>query len=148
VGRNNHLLCGAALLGLAVLARAADFRSGDLLVSQPWARPTPPTATVGAVYFAITNLGKKADRLLAISTPLADKVEMHDSRTVQGVLEMRAVDFVECPPGATVKAQPGGLHVMLQGLKQPLAAHAQFPLTLRFRDAAALTVQVQVEVVE
>jgi copper(I)-binding protein len=128
-----------------VLARAADYRSGDLRVAGPWARATPPAAAVGAVYFSITNVGTKGDRLLAISTPLADSVEMHESRTVQGVMQMRAVEFLDCPPGATVRAEPGGLHVMLQGLKQPLAAHTQFPLTLRFRDSPALTVQVQVE---
>jgi copper(I)-binding protein len=123
---------------------AADYRAGDIVVSQPWSRPTPPVATVGAVYFSMTNVGRKADRLVAISTPVAAKVEMHESRKVQGMIQMRAVESIECLPGQTVKSDPGGLHVMLLDLTRPLAAGAQFPLLLRFRDAGTLTVQVQV----
>jgi copper(I)-binding protein len=123
---------------------AADYRAGDMLVAQPWSRATPPVATVGAVYFSLTNVGRTADRLMAISTPIAGKVEMHESRKVQGMIQMRAVTSIECLPGQTVQSEPGGLHVMLLDLTQPLAAGTQFPLLLRFRDAGTLTVQVQV----
>jgi copper(I)-binding protein len=123
---------------------AADYRAGDMVVAQPWSRPTPPVATVGVAYFSMTNVGRKADSLLAISSPIARKVEIHESRTVQGMVQMRPVTSVECPPGATVKIEPGGLHVMLLDLNRPLAAGGEFPLSLRFRDAGVLTVQVRV----
>jgi copper(I)-binding protein len=136
------------LLVLCVIARtpahAVEYRSGDMVVAQPWSRPTPPVATVGAVYFSLTNVGRKSDRLIAISTPLAGKVEMHESRKVQGMVQMRAVTSIECLPGQTVKSEPGGLHVMLLALNRPLAAGAEFPLLLRFRDAGTLAVQVHV----
>jgi periplasmic copper chaperone A len=139
---------GAALilsLSLVYLpAPAADYRIGDLVVSDVRSSPTPPVASVGAVYFSITNAGRKADRLMAISSPIAGKAEIHESRLVKGMIEMRPVASVECPPGATVKIQPGGLHVMLLGLTHPLAAGTQFPLLLHFRDAGNLTVQVVV----
>jgi periplasmic copper chaperone A len=125
-------------------ARAADFNAGNLRVTDVWSRPTPPMVP-GAVYLSIANTGRKADRLMAISTPIARQAEIHESRAVQGVVEMRAVDSVECPPGATVKIAPGGLHIMLLGLLHPLAAGTEFPLTLSFRDAGSLTVQVRVE---
>jgi periplasmic copper chaperone A len=124
--------------------QAADYRAGDMVVAQPWSRPTPPVATVGVAYFSMTNVGPKADSLIAISSPIARKVEIHESRTVQGMVQMRAVASVECPPGATVKIEPGGLHVMLLDLSRPLAAGTEFPLSLRFRDAGVLTVQVRV----
>jgi hypothetical protein len=123
---------------------AVDYRAGDMVVAQAWSRPTPPVATVGAVYFTMTNLGRKADRLMAISTPVAGKVEMHESRKVQGMVQMRAVTSIECLPGQSVKSEPGGLHVMLLDLTHPLAAGAQFPLLMRFRDAGTVTVIVQV----
>jgi hypothetical protein len=125
---------------------AADYRAGDMVVAQAWSPPTPPAATVGAVYFSMTNVGGRADRLMAISTPIAAKVEMHESRTVQGMIQMRAVASIECLPRQTVKSEPGGLHVMLLDLTRPLAAGAQFPLLLHFRDAGTLTAQVQVHV--
>ena len=128
-----------------VSARSGDYKAGDLAVTDPWSRPTPPAASVGAVYFSITNGSHKADRLLAISTPIARQVELHESRVVNGTVEMRPVESIECPPGATVRIEPGGLHVMLLGLTHPLAAGTTFPLSLRFRDAGSVTVQVAVD---
>jgi periplasmic copper chaperone A len=140
--------CGAALLALCLIARvpvqAADYRIADLVVAHAWSRPTPPAATVGAVYFSMSNVGRKADSLVGISTPIAGKVEMHESRKVQGMVLMRAVTSIECLPGQTVKSEPGGLHVMLLDLTRPLAAGAEFPLLMHFRDAGTLMVQVQV----
>jgi copper(I)-binding protein len=140
--------CGIAWLVLWFLvqapAQAADYRAGSLVVAQPWARATPPTATVGAVYLSMTNVGSKADRLIAISSPVARAVEMHESRTVQGMVQMRAVASVDCPPGVTVKVEPGGLHIMLLDLSRPLTPGLEFPLSLHFRDAGVVTVQVHV----
>jgi periplasmic copper chaperone A len=140
--------CGVAWLVLWFLvqapAQAADYRAGDLVVAQPWSRPTPPAATVGVVYFSITNVGGKTDRLISISSPIARKVEIHENRTVQGIVQMRAVASIDCPPGVVVKVEPGGLHIMLLDLSRPLTAGLEFPLSLRFRDAGIVTVQVQV----
>lgn len=152
--------CGAALMVSSLLvnfpagasesgaagSRPLEYRTGDLVVTEIRSRPTPPVASVGAVYFSITNAGRKADLLIAVSTPIARNTEIHESRLVQGVVEMRPVASVACPPGVTVKVEPGGLHVMLLGLSRPLVAGTQFPLSLRFREAGTLTVQVPVVV--
>ena len=134
----------AVLLLLAMSARSGDYKAGNLAIMDPWSRPTPPIASVGAVYFSITNAGRKADRLLAIGSPIARQAEIHESRVVNGTLQMRPVESIECPPGATVRIEPGGLHVMLLGLTHPLTAGTTFPLSLRFRDAGSVTVQVAV----
>ncbi len=147
MGHTKGTKWGAVLLALLFgwsTAPAADYRAGNLIVTAPWSRPTPPSATVGAVYMSLTNAGRTPDRLIGISSPVARSVEIHESRTVAGMMQMRAVDSVECPPGVAVKIEPGGLHVMLIGLKQPLKAGMEFPLSLRFRDAGELTVQVPV----
>ena len=146
--RGHDAVYGAALavlLLLAMSARSSDYKAGDLAITDPWSRPTPPIASVGAVYFSITNAGRKADRLLAIGSPIARQAEIHESRVVNGTVEMRPVEWIECPPGATVRIEPGGLHVMLLGLTHPLAAGTTFPLSLRFRDAGSVTVQVAVK---
>jgi hypothetical protein len=127
----------------ALPAPAADQRVGNLSVASPWSRPTAPGTTVGAVYFSITNSGH-ADQLLEVSTPIAVRSEFHETRSVRGVMQMRAVASIECAPGVT-KIEPGAVHIMLVGLKEPLAAGTSFTLTLRFRDAGSLTVQVPVE---
>jgi len=127
---------------------AAEYRAGTLVVAQPWSPATPPVASVGAVYFSITNGGAKADQLLSVTSPIARVVEIHESREVQGSIRMREVTSVECPPGATVKISPGGLHVMLLGLRGPLVAGTTFPATLRFRDAGTMTIQILVSAPE
>ena len=137
------LLSLAAVLASAV--PAADFRLGDIIVEEPWSRPTPPAVTVAVVYLSITNRGHSADRLLGVSSPRARQVEIHESRLVQGIMQMRLLAAVDCPAGATVKIEPEGVHLMLVGLDSPLVAGSEYPLSLRFRDAGELKVRVRVE---
>jgi copper(I)-binding protein len=134
----------ALLLSCAAAAQAAEPR-GHLDVSASWARPTAPGISVGVVYFAVHNSGSTADRLIAAASPVAGKAELHETRTVDGMMQMRAVDGVQIPAGATIRSEPGGLHLMLTGLKQPLRSGSSFALTLRFRDAGPVTIQVPVK---
>jgi periplasmic copper chaperone A len=135
----------AALALLLLEALPLSGRAADIQVAGAWARPTPPTAQVGAVYFSISNHSPKADQLLSVNSPVALSVEIHETQMVNGVMQMRPVTLVVCPPGATVKVEPGGLHVMLLGLKQPLIEGTKMPLTLRFREAGLLTIQVPIQ---
>ena len=133
-----------ALIAVAFSALPAWAAAADLLITDAQARPTPPAAKVGVVYFSITNRGSQDDQLLSLSTAVADSVEVHETQTVKGVMQMRQVTRVSCPAGATVKAQAGGLHIMLLGLKHALVDGEQFELLLRFRDAGTLRVAVVV----
>lgn len=142
----------AALLGTlfltAVGATGADVQAGKLLISEAWARPTPPGISVGAVYLRITNRGNTADRLVGASSPLAAQVEIHETREQAGVMEMRKIPALACPPGATVSISPGGVHLMLVGLKQPWPVGAEVPLTLTFQSAGSVTLAVPVQAKE
>jgi len=140
-------MCTALLLAqfaAQLPAQTAGARRGPLTISQAWSPAVPPTASVAAVYFSINNAGSQPDLLLALSSPIAARVELHESRDVHGVLEMRELASLPCPAGATVASKPGGLHVMLIGLNRPLIAGTAFPLALRFRDAGNLTLQIPV----
>jgi periplasmic copper chaperone A len=131
------------LLCPAWLAAADDGLAGSIHVAQAWSRPTPPVGATGAAYLTITNTGNKADRLQGASTPTAVSAEINETRRIEGVAQMRRLESLEIPPGQTVLA-PGALHIMLLDLVRPLKAGAEYPLTLDFRDAGAVTVQVQV----
>ncbi len=133
---------GAAWLLAAVLPQCGV--AADIQITQAWARPTPPTAQVGAVYFSVKNTGAKEDKSLAVSSSAAASVEMHETQTVKGMMQMRQVSSVSCPAGTTVKVEPGGLHIMLLGLKQPLVEGSKLDLSLRFRDAGVLSIQVPI----
>lgn len=129
---------GAALLTAACQPRAAQ----EPAISSAWAAATPPGATVGAAYMEIA--GGAADTLLGATTPVAAKVEMHENSEDGGMMRMRQLQSVELQPGRAFVFQPGGAHLMLVGLQAPLAADTRFPLTLRFKNAGDVVVDVAV----
>ncbi len=134
----------AALFACALPSVAAQFQAGELLVDQPWSRELPPNAPAGAAYFSLHNQGSESDRLIGASTPRAEHSELHTHVHQDGLMKMTQIPAVELPAGAQVVFQPGGNHVMLFGLSQPLRAGEQFPLTLEFEKAGTLEVQVEV----
>ena len=141
---------GAALSLLSVLAspvHAHSFTLGPLEIGHPWARETPAGAQVGAGYLAIRNSGSEPDRLIAAATPAADKTEIHTTENQGGVAKMRQLNAVEIPPAGETQLKPGGHHLMLIGLKQPLTKGARIPATLTFEKAGTFEVELAVEAI-
>jgi len=135
----------APLLALALsLGLAAPALAQGVAVEQPWTRAAPQGG-VGGAFMTLRNTGATEDRLLAVTSPLAGKVELHETQRDGDVMRMRPVDTIPLPAGAAVALAPGGLHVMLIGLTRPLAAGETVPLTLRFASAAEVTVQAAVQ---
>lgn len=144
--RNVVLATFIGLLALGSLSSYGhEYRAGNLHIDHPHARPTPPGGRTGAAYFSIANKGSQADRLLSASSPRAAGVELHSMSMDGNVMRMRSVPAVALPAGATVKLEPGGLHVMVTGLKQPLKAGERFPMTLVFEKSGPVTVEIAVE---
>lgn len=137
--------CVAVLLAFAAPASAHSYKAGGLEISHPWARETPPSAKVGAGYFKVKNTGTEADRLIAVETEGAEKVEIHESINENGVAKMRQVQTVEIPAGAETALKPGGYHLMLVNLKEALAEGMRIPATLVFEKAGKIKVELAVE---
>lgn len=96
---------------------------------------------------AFMNIKAKDDaKLVGISSPLAGVAEVHEMKMDGDIMRMRAVPVLALPAGKSVPLQPGGYHVMLMDLKQPLAKDSQVPLTLRFRDAKGVESQLELRV--
>ena len=137
------LLASSLLLPMgATGARAAD--TGAIAVENAWARPTIGAGTTSAAYFTMTDKGAP-DRLVSAATPVAAGAELHETIDDKGVMKMRAVDGLALTPGKPTRLAPGGYHLMLVGLKQPLKAGESFPLTLRFEHAPEMMVNVAVQ---
>ena len=115
-------------------------------VHDAWARASAGAATTGAAYVAVTG-ADQLDGLVGASTPIAATAEVHETTNDNGVMKMRPVTSVPIPPHQTVTLAPGGYHIMLTGLKQPLVAGQSFPLTLTFAHTAPVTVEVPVRAV-
>lgn len=132
------------MLGLAASAAAHEYMQGDLHIVKPWSRPLPAVSTNGAAYMTLVNNGDTPDRLVSVSTPAAMKAELHTHTMEGGVMKMRRVETVEIVPGERSVLQPGGLHVMLMGLTEPLVEGNSFPLTLEFEHAGSAVVEVMI----
>src|SRR5271167_584296 len=134
------LLAFAASLALASAALA---QTNQLDVSDAWARASPGKAENGVAYLTIRS--PTPDRLVAASSPVAKKAELHTMEMAGMVMKMRPLAGLDIPAGQPVTLKPGGDHVMLMGLNGPLHEGQSFPLTLNFEKAGARTVTVAVE---
>ena len=141
---SRRFLLLAATFGIAVSAAAHDYTQGDIHIMKPWSRPLPAVSVNGAAYMTLMNKGNGPDRLLSISTPAARKAELHNHTMEGGMMKMRAVGTLELTPGDGAVLQPGGLHVMLLGLTEPLVDGNAFPLTLHFEHAGSVEVKVMI----
>lgn len=143
------LLVTAWLAALTAPALAHDYTVGDLHIDHPWARATVAGQRAGGAFLTIDNRGRSDDRLLRVQAPAdrASSAELHSMRQEGDVMRMREVGSIDIPAGQTVKLQPGGLHIMLMGLKAPLQAGDKFPLVLTFEKAGSVTVEVLVQAV-
>jgi len=134
-----------ACASAAGTASAHDYALKSLKIDHPFARATPPGAKTGGVFVTVENTGSQPDRLLSASTPVAGVAELHEMSVDGGVMRMRGVAALDVKPGETLQLKPGGYHVMLSELKQPLKVGDKFPMTLKFQNAGAVEVSVWVE---
>lgn len=139
-----HALVLVAAMGMVFPTVADDSTVGALTIEDAWARASAGPAKTGAAYVTITNGGAETDRLIAVTTPVAKKAAVHAHTMDGGVMKMRPVEAVEVNPGEPTVFMPGGLHVMLMGLKAPLVEGNTFPLTLAFERSGIVEVRVRV----
>jgi periplasmic copper chaperone A len=126
-----------------LIAGGAMGQTGQIEIKTPWARATPGHAENGTAYLTIVS--PTADRLVAVSSPVAKKVELHTMSMQGDVMKMRPLAAIDIPAGQPVTLRPGGMHIMLLGLTQPLREGQSFPLTLSFDHAGPRQVTVAIE---
>lgn len=144
---------GGLLMGLMALslsqAHAHDFKQGDLVIDHPYATPSLAGTRNGSVYFkGLRNRGGQADRLIAVKSAVAERVELHQMQMDGQVMRMREVPAIALPARTEVNLRHGGAgthHLMLQGLKQPLKDGDRFDLELVFEKAGTRRVNVWVQ---
>lgn len=135
---------GMLLATLAVLLCGRPVRAA-IEVGEGWTRETPPGVTVAVGYFTLKNTGKGRRELLKITSPAVQTISLHQSSVdANGVSHMWPLGKLELAPGETLKFEPNGRHLMLQGLAAPLRAGMHIPVTLVFEDEEPVTVQLEV----
>ena len=137
------LLGAAAALTLTTAAWAEDA----IMVMDPYARTSRPGAPTGAAFMGLMNQSSQDDRLIAVSSEVADRVELHTHlQDANGVMRMVEVeDGIAIAAGETHMLQRGGDHVMFMGLNRDLAQGDVISVTLTFEKAGDMTVEIPVD---
>jgi copper(I)-binding protein len=150
-----HLVrLGAAAIALSVAAMvivptqpaaATEFKAGDIAVRDAWSRATPGGAKVGVGYLTIANTGANPDRLVSLTSDIAEHTELHEMSMDGAMMKMRQVtDGLAIPAGGSVTLAPNGYHLMFLGLKQPLKEGETVTATLGFEKAGPIAVTFDV----
>ncbi|MBC7580815.1 MAG: DUF1775 domain-containing protein [Tardiphaga sp.] len=151
-GQDPHALRSPApMLRLVASTRpamAGMVHAGELMISTPWTRATPPGAKVAGGYLTVMNMGKASDRLIGGSFGDSGRIEVHEMSMTDGVMRMRPLgDGLEIKPGATVKLEPGGYHLMMLDLAKPFKQGDKVKAQLRFEKAGTVEIELDVNAV-
>lgn len=145
ISRRSFFL-GVAVLAIASAAQAQDTVTelGALRIVNPWSRAAGQ-GMQGAGFLVIRNTGAVPDRLLSATSPAAGRMELHTHIRDGDVMRMRPVQDIPVPANGEVSLQPGGLHLMLIGLTQPMNIGQAIPVTLRFERAGEVTIELAIQ---
>lgn len=123
----------------------APVRLGPLQLTAGFVKAMLPGQPVGGGFITITNGGLTDDRLVSISSTAAGRAELHEMGVVNDVIKMRRLDDgIAIPAGATIKLEPGAMHMMFMQVKNAFAAGAEVPVTLTFEKAGTVAVVLPV----
>ncbi|GAB2678028.1 copper chaperone PCu(A)C [Aliiglaciecola aliphaticivorans] len=114
--------------------------SANIKVTDATVRLLPPTVPNTAAYFKIHNSSDKDVVLISATTDIAEKAELHAHVMENGMMSMQEQEQIRIPAGETVTFKPGGLHVMIFGLKKPLVENKEVIITLLSEDQQTIQV--------
>ncbi|HYP68461.1 MAG TPA: copper chaperone PCu(A)C [Thiobacillaceae bacterium] len=133
------------LLSIISTLIALPVHAANLKVEDAWARATAPGQPVAGAFMKLTSDGNA--ELIGAASPVAGMVQVHMMKMQDGVMIMRQMSSLPLPKGRTVELAPGGYHIMLMQLKQPLKAGQHVPITLKLRAGKKIqNVEVNAEV--
>ena len=134
------------IIQISILLFIAVFSAhAEVIVTNAWVRPTVAQQKVTGAFMAITSTVDA--HVVGITSPVADRVEIHEMKMDNEVMTMRAVPSLPLGAGKTVNLAPGGYHIMLFGLHQQVKAGDSVPLTLMIEDGQKQRTSVSVKAV-
>jgi periplasmic copper chaperone A len=144
-------LAFVAILGLSGCQSTGHKMAGSemshtkkIMIQSPWARASAGMAKAGAAFMTITNHSMHNDKLISASADISERTELHTHLMDNGIMRMRQVEHIDIPKGELVALKPGGFHIMFIKLKNSLKKGDKFPVTLEFKNAGKVEVQVEV----
>lgn len=132
---------------LAFCLAGAPVFAGDIMVKDAYVRSSTPTSVTGAAFLELMNMGETDDRLIAVSSDVAKRVELHTHKSDDnGVMKMMEVkEGFAVPAGGSHMLKRGGDHIMFMGLNQPLEQGQEINVKLTFEKAGDMDVVIPVD---
>jgi len=113
-------------------------------ISEVWGRPSPIAEGNTAIYLLIRNNGSEDDRLFGASSDIAEAGELHGMTMENDVMKMFQVEYLDVPAGGSLELGPGGIHIMLIGLREMLEAGQTLRVVLEFENAGKIPVEAEI----
>ncbi len=136
------------LFSLAVLfvLTGLSFAESKVVVEGAWVGEVPPSSPVAAAYMTIKNNGTADDRLLGVTSSISGSTMIHETVVDdKGVASMNMIGALVIPAGKSVVLKPGGTHIMLMDLKDPVTGKGKIELDLKFENAGEMKIEAPVK---
>jgi periplasmic copper chaperone A len=138
------LLAAALFAAVTGAARSAAAQAATVTAKDVWVREAPAGRPTTAVFLVLTNSGTTARHVVSGATAAADTLELHEMKRDGNMMQMSPVSRITVPAGGDVTLRPGGLHLMLFGLRKPLVAGDTIRVSLTLDDGTKLEVPAEV----
>lgn len=133
---------GASSSGAAVpTPNGKTFSAEGLEISKTWVKAIPDIAKgkMTGVFGTIKNTTGKEILITGGSQDASSRTELHETAMVNGSMQMRPIkDGFRIPAGGTFELKPGGNHIMVMDMTEPLPAGATLKVTLTTQDGKKL----------
>lgn len=132
------------LASLLLLSFSLPLQAMDIQIKDAYVRAVPAISEVTGAFMQLHNNSQQDRKLVAANSPASKVVELHTHTAVDGVMQMRQVEYIDLPAGGFAELKPGGLHLMLIGLKQPLKVDEHVQISLSLDDGSIIELDVPV----
>jgi periplasmic copper chaperone A len=137
------IACLAASISLMV--SSVQAKENQVEVTGGWVAASLGNAKAGAAYPEIANHSDEEVSLVSVTTPVAERAELHTHRMSDGMMMMEKVERIDFAAGETIRLAPGGEHLMLFGLERPLKEGEKVPFVLTFSNGQTLDASLPVK---
>ena len=114
-------------------------------IEDPWVRAVPPNANNSAIFLDLRNESEQLRKLVKVHSEVAERVELHTTKDEDGMLRKQRLEEVLIPALETQSFHPGGIHIMLIGLRSPLEVGGVIELELVYADQSKETISIPVD---
>ncbi|MFN7980196.1 MAG: copper chaperone PCu(A)C [Vicinamibacterales bacterium] len=134
----------AAIAAVVISSSLALAQTPAVTVHDAWVREPMGGRNMTGAFAVVENSSATTKAIVAASSDISDKVELHEMKNENGMMKMSPVKKVDVPAKGKVELKPGSFHVMLFEVKKKIADGEKISLTFTFDDGSKVTTEAQV----